>query len=159
MKTTPLFASAGLLCALVSQVIPAPGVPGANWVTFQSVKQIPRAVLEALQSRFHGDSRLADRDEPFDATDLASGRPRRRFVLAGRSGSEWFLAYEHGGRGHHLDLVVFDLRAGSPRPVLAASLGVGRHDDRGGWRVTLADLLPTLTGARGKFIDDDRVHY
>ena len=116
-------------------------------------------VLKALQARFKGDSRLADRGQPFDATDLVSGLPRRRLVLAGHTSTEWFVAYEHGGRGHHLDLVVFNVRDGSPRPVLVTSPNAGRHDDRTGWQLTLEDLLPTLAITRTTVVDDERVHY
>ncbi len=133
--------------------------PEVQWVTVRNPKQIPDSVLNALLSHFVDDRRLADRSEPFNATDIGSTLPSRRLVLAGHSRTEWFVAYEHGGRGHHLDLVVLDVRGAVVRTVLSTSLNAGTHDDRTAWRLELTDVLPMLSNGTRNVKSGDRVHY
>jgi hypothetical protein len=159
-------ASTTIACSREPPLIPqstdtsTPFSVDANWVTVQALEQIPAPVLKALQARFKDNRRLADRGQPFDATDVVSGLPTRRLVLAGYTSTEWFVTYEHGGRGHHLDVIVLDVRQAAPHPVsVTPLLNVGGHNDRDGWRVTLEDLLPTLTSARTKMVDDETAHY
>src|SRR5438046_2276818 len=121
-----------------------PSAASTPWVTVRTVKQVPAPVLLALQARFTSDKRLADVGEPFDPTDVLTGLPQRRLVLAGHTATEWFVAYEHGGRAHHLDLVVLNTQGNVPVPVAAFEIDAGVHDDANGWRLTLADLEPVL---------------
>ena len=70
------------------------------------------------------------------------------------------MTYEHGGRGHHLDLVVLDVRGPLVRIVLSTSLlNVGMHDETPGWRLELADVLPTLKNETRVLKSGDRAHY
>lgn len=95
------------------------------WVQVRAPADVDPAVLQAFTGRFGGDKRLAGPGEPFEATDVVSGRPSRRFLLAGHAEARWFVAYERGGRGHHIVLAVFDSRTAPPTPALVAR-GLGR---------------------------------
>jgi hypothetical protein len=116
-----------------------------EWSTVDTLSQVDTAVLSALVARFGTDQRIAASGAPFESTDVDSGRPTRRFILAGHFASRWFVLYEHGGRGHHLILVVFDSRGGSPTPSLLARGNAGVHDDIAGWKVDLPQLRRALT--------------
>jgi hypothetical protein len=120
---------------------PDPAAPfqKPKWSAIHSLGEVDPAVIRTLKSRFGSDDRLAERGAPFDATDVVSGKPRRRFVLAGRAAEGWFVAYEIGGRAHHLVLAVFDA-ASPPRVVLLARGDAGGHDDVTGWRLEVEDL-------------------
>jgi hypothetical protein len=147
------------LCVSVSTCATGPE-PETQWVTVRSLKQIPEAVLNELLSHFDDGPRLADQSEPFNATDIGSSLPSRRLVLAGHRGTEWFVAYEHGGRGHDLDLVVLEVRGAVVRSVLSTSLlNVGTHDDSTAWRLELSDILPTLKSEARNIKSVERVHY
>lgn len=50
---------------------------------------------------------MANPNEGFDATDVVSGKPSRRLIIAGHSSKCDFVCYEHGGIGYHLHLVIF----------------------------------------------------
>lgn len=134
--------------------------PEIQWVTVRKLKQIPEPVLNVLLSHFNDNRQLADQSEPYNATDTRSPLPSRRLVLAGHRGTEWFVAYEHGGRGHHLDLVVLDVRGTVVKSMFSQSLlNVGTLDDRTGWRLELADILPTLSNETAEIKSGDRLHY
>ena len=130
-----------------------------NWVTTQSLGSIAPPVLEVLRGRFAGDTRLADRGQPFQATDSVSGHPTRRLVLAGHAGSDSFVVYEQGGRGHHLVFVMFDSREQSPRPVLRATGSAGMHDDVKNWQLKLSELKSALEQGRMSWADPNASQY
>ena len=91
----------------------------------------------------------------FDATDVVTGKPIRRLLLAGHATTRWFVAYERGGRGHDLVLVIFDSGAKAPEPTLLARGTAGAHDDQAGWRVSLAELRAALKDGT---LSQDDVH-
>ncbi len=129
-----------------------------HWTTVRSAKLIPPRIVNVLRSEFSSDNRLADVGEPFDATDVLTGLPQRRLVLAGHTAAEWFIAYEHGGRGHHLDLVVFNTQHATPKLVAAFGINAGKHDDANGWQLSLDDLEPILDGPRPTGLWDLHAH-
>jgi hypothetical protein len=65
-------------------------------------------------TRFLGDGKIANRGDPFEASDAftrsSANLPRRRLIRAGTSGDLTFVEYEHGGRGLHQHLVLFQTR-------------------------------------------------
>jgi hypothetical protein len=78
-----------------------------------SISEVPAAVLD-LFSSLCGGCALADIGAPFNATDVIQpGLPPRRLLSAGVSGSQWFLEYEHGGRGLHSHFALFALQGGA----------------------------------------------
>jgi hypothetical protein len=134
--------------------------PEIQWATVRKLRQIPESVLNLLLSHSDDNRRLVDQSEPYNATDIGSSLPSRRLVLAGNRGTEWFVAYEHGGRGHHLDLVVLDVRGTDVKSMFSKSLlNVGTYDETTGWRLELADILPTLRNETAEIKGGDRLHY
>jgi len=116
----------------------------SKWVEVPALHQVKPAIIRALTGQFGEDRRLAGSGEPFDASDLVSGLPTRRFILAGHAQTLWFVAYEHGGRGHHLVLAVFDDQSTPPKPLLVATGTAGVHNDIVGWKVSLEQLRASL---------------
>jgi len=86
------------------------------------LRELPPELAAAFRKHVHGVP-VADRGEPFNATDVAgkSDPPRRRFLVAGTSASGSFVAYEHGGRGHHYHLVLFGAEAPEPQRLASCS--------------------------------------
>jgi len=111
-----------------------------EWETTHQIDGLHPEVKSELLKRFGEDKRLAAPGEPFNATDVIDGRPSRRLLLAGRSGTMQFVAYERGGRGHHVVLVVFDTARRHPEIRLLARGSPGKHNDIRGWRLSLEDL-------------------
>jgi len=109
----------------------------AQWTEVQRLKDVDAAVLGDLYPRIGGADWISDRGGPFQAGDIRTGEPMRRFVLGGRSSDRWFVCYEQGGLGHHLVLVIFqDHRSGLLTTIRGAE---GRGPVRGargspGWR-------------------------
>ena len=94
----------------------------ADYEPLKSLKAVPAAVLTALLLKMPYDSRLADRGEKFNATDVIDSRlPRRRFIFAGRSAQFILVCYEHGGYSHHYHLAVFAVGGEKPQLVFAGS--------------------------------------
>jgi hypothetical protein len=92
--------------------------------SIESLRELPPQLAAAFRRQVHG-APVADRGEPFRATDVVLGGdpPTRRFLVAGTSPSGSFVAYEHGGRGHHYHLVLFGAEAPEP-PALASCTGL-----------------------------------
>ena len=62
----------------------------------------------AIRSQLGAGSGIADRDECFNATDVVSSPcPTTRFLVAGRDQDVWLVALEQGGRGHHVEVLLF----------------------------------------------------
>ena len=133
---------------------PTAAFQSATWKVISDPSMVDGLVMEALRSEFGEDKRLAAPKEPFEATDIVSGRPSRRFLLAGQAQASWFIAYEHGGFGHHIHLVVFDASGTSPTIQLSLSGSAGKHNDIVGWRVSLKDLNAAVTDGRLSTSDD-----
>jgi hypothetical protein len=160
-RTGSVFELIGILFAIATYA-PAAALNDtkSEWVTVRTVAAIPADVFEALLSHFGHERHLADRGEPFEGTDLhGTGLPSRRLVLAGHSATEWFVAYEHGGRAHHLDIVILDRGPEGVRVALAVPSNAGRHDDSKGWQLDLSEILPVLSGPRCLEVGCQSVHY
>lgn len=127
-----------------------------KWKVVSSIRDVDPAVVNVLRSRFGRDNRLSDVGEPFNPTDVVDRRPNRRLVLAGHSGSKWFIAYERGGYTHYLKLVIFDTDVQPPRITLSASGEAGTHDFVRGWRLSVSDIETALRN--GNLSIDDPIH-
>jgi len=125
------------------------------WEPVRSLSEVDKAVLRELKARFGEDDRIADRGEPFRATDVVDGNPARRLVVAGRAERRWFVCYEAGGIGHHLMLVVFDTDAASPTLAMLARGFAGQHDDAAGWKADISDLKKAIAAGRLSVDDPD----
>jgi hypothetical protein len=129
----------------------------AAWSTVRSLQAVSPQVLEGLRSRLE-DPRIADVGEPFDATDIRTGLPIRRLVLAGHAALDCFIVYEQGGRGHHLVFVDFEM-APRLRPVLLATGTAGVHDDVKGWQLDVPALAHGLEAGSMQWGDPDASRY
>lgn len=124
---------AGLLTSPRSAwaIDPSEAKSTADWLQVHykplaSLKAVPAAVLKILLSEIPAGQKLADRGERFNAADVVDARlPRRRFVFGGMSSPFVLVCYEHGGRGLHYHLAVFDVGGEKPQLVFA-----GRHARR-----------------------------
>ena len=139
-----------------------PGLPDRTaefllpaWQPILDPAVVDRSVMKALLDFIPTGKRLASPGESFEATDLVSGLPSRRFLLAGTAQSRWFVAYEHGGRGHHIHLVVFDTVSSTPAVRFAASGRAGVHDDLVGWHVSLSELKAAVSSRELREIVSD----
>lgn len=76
-------------------------------------EELPPEVRTAVASYLQNDS-LADPGRKWNATDAAADPklPRRRLALAGSGKTSAFVAYEHGGVGKHLHLLLLALDGG-----------------------------------------------
>jgi hypothetical protein len=107
-------------CAQV--VVDATGKPTGTFAA------LPNDIRSYLLARFPdpyglGMAGIAERDQPFNSTDVVEhNQPTRRFLLSGRHGNAFFLAYEHGGIAYHQHLVVFQAHSGRFEPCFAALL-------------------------------------
>ena len=69
-----------------------------------SLEQLPAAIQLDLKQRAPG---LSPTGAAFNASDIGYG-PRTRFIAAARLNTRYVVAYEHGGRGYHVDLLTYD---------------------------------------------------
>ena len=117
----------------------------ADWTLVTTLVDVPATVREALAARFGGDGRIAEHGGEFEATDVVSGVPSKRFVLGGQDDTLWFIAFEQGGYAHHLVLAVVRVDADAALVTLVARGTAGQHEDSpGGWSVTLNELRDAL---------------
>ncbi len=86
----------------VSACTPAPGAERLGQ------KALPAAIRQDLKSRV---SDLSPAGGPFNATDVGSG-PFTRFLTALHVRGRYVVAYEHGGRGYHLDILTYEINDG-----------------------------------------------
>jgi hypothetical protein len=115
------------------------------WAVVQNPVDVSPGVMRALAAKLGDDQRLAGPGAPFEGSDLVSGKPARRFLLAGKADASWFIASEHGGIAHHIVVAVFDASHDPPTPGMLAVGTAGIHNDIRGWRVSLDDIKKGLT--------------
>jgi hypothetical protein len=99
---------------------------------------VPTAILSFLKERCREE--LAAPGQAFNQTDVVNAHlPMRRLILAGDSPSLTFVWYEHGGRGFHQHLLLFDLAGGEPalvyhsRPAAASLAELKSGVDERAW--------------------------
>ena len=100
-------------CLLLLASEDASAVSG-EWRGYKMVTsktKIPPAVFQALES-LCSPCTFADFGAPFNSTDILpnAGLPQRRLVRVDYTDEEWIIEYEHGGRGLHRHVAVFNLR-------------------------------------------------
>lgn len=93
LPMTPAPESVQSVAACVHQV-------GVEAVSFD---QLPAAIRVDLH--IHAPE-LSQADGPFNASDMGVG-PRTRFIAAVHYKDRYVVAYEHGGRGYHVDLLTY----------------------------------------------------
>ena len=87
-----------------------------------SLAALPASIQEKLGTHIAGIGGVAERDRPFNATDVVVGsHPMRRFVVAGQSGNTWLVALEHGGIAYYIEVYLFTDGASPQRWTLPIS--------------------------------------
>src|SRR6185503_11198444 len=81
-----------------------------------SMSALPESVRNELLA-LCAPCEFADEDEPWNSTDLIDGRPQRHLEKMVLDLGVWTIQYEHGGRGRHTHVAVFDIK---PYPHLVA---------------------------------------
>jgi hypothetical protein len=110
---------AGTLASTAAAAERPPNFERADYRAVAGKAEIPATVLDLFDS-LCGGCALADIGEPYNATDhIRPGLPMRRLVVAGVKDGNWFLEYEHGGRGHHSHFTLFALDEGAARCIWA----------------------------------------
>ena len=128
-----------------------------KWTLVLTLKEVEPEVVRSLKARFGRDDRLADRGEPFETSEVLTRRPGRRFLLAGRAGKRWFVAYEKGGRTPQVVLTVVEAEP-VPRVVLLARGRAGSQSEGADWEVELEDLKDALRERR-LFLEEPKSPY
>ena len=82
---------------------PAPLSRGHEFQEVGSLSALPLPIQKRLGVVKPGLDGVADKNQPFNATDVVdSSLPWRRFLAAGRENDVWLVALEHGGRGYNV---------------------------------------------------------
>jgi hypothetical protein len=99
--------------------VPGKGSSTVEWRdhAFEEVSTLtglPPAIRSRL-GREPGFDRIADRGECFEETDVVVRNcPRSRFLVAGRDRDTWLVVLEQGGRGHHVEALLFSSSDAAP---------------------------------------------
>ncbi len=76
------------------------------------------AVVALLTNRL---GTFATADQPFDATDVSTGKPTIRLDQIWHKGNHWAFIYEHGGRAYSIRMMAYDVgEDGQPNWVMEA---------------------------------------
>jgi hypothetical protein len=89
----------------------------------ESLKQLPASIRTLLRGQI---GVMADRGEPFNATDVISQpAPANRFIRGGQVGARWFVWYEHGGIAYWKQILIFGSDPSGTPHVIARAIGRG----------------------------------
>jgi hypothetical protein len=91
-------------------VSPGPAVPwqGHELREVTTLSALPASIRKTLGVDRPGLGGVADRGQPFNATDVIfEPGPWRRFITAGRDGNLWLVVLEHGGIGYSVQVMEF----------------------------------------------------
>jgi hypothetical protein len=118
--------------------------------------EVAAPVMTHLHARVA--ARIADHGGAFNPTDVQAAEdvPRVRLVLAGHSGSRWFVCLEVGGVAHALYFTMFDVANESARLVLFALGHVKHAETPQGWSVEVAELKSAFRERRLRPVDPAR---
>ncbi|HLY58830.1 MAG TPA: hypothetical protein VKS60_24925 [Stellaceae bacterium] len=104
--------------AAFAEPSPNPACPALDQggTSFNSVKEIPAPIATELARKMPGailnEFIMADRDQPWQVTDVVIPGPRlpsRRFIRGGNVGSRWYIWYETGGIAHEFYVAIVEL--------------------------------------------------
>ncbi len=81
---------------------------GCEFAEVGSLALLPAAIQDSLGARRAGAEGIAERGARFNTTDVVQpGLPMRRFVIAGLAPDAAIVAYERGGRGYSVGIMLF----------------------------------------------------
>jgi len=87
--------------------------PGVSASEVRSLDDLPNDLRKMLPASETGSNGIADRDGPFNATDMVRPNvPTRRFTVAAVGAGCAVVAVERGGMAHHFELTEYHLMAG-----------------------------------------------
>lgn len=91
-----------------------------KWKQLSTSDSIPKMLIYRLGRFGDGYFQIADRDKPFQATDVIYDRtlPKRQLRYLGRNGNEWLLTYKHGGWGLHYHFVFYKVEDGTVKALM-----------------------------------------
>ncbi|MCL2309996.1 MAG: hypothetical protein FWC42_09065 [Proteobacteria bacterium] len=93
-------------CALASP--PSLRWHGYSFHEVDSLSSLPAPLRQMLGTDVPGKGGIADKGQPFNITDVASGTlPMRRFLAAGNDGDVWLVALEQGGIAYMIQVYLF----------------------------------------------------
>jgi hypothetical protein len=97
-----------LLFVSLSALASEPTWRGNAFQEVASLTNLPAPIRKALGASEPGLAGVADKGQPFNATDRFNDSwPRRRFLAAAREGDVWLVALEHGGRGYNVQAYLY----------------------------------------------------
>jgi hypothetical protein len=77
---------------------------------------LPTPIQSRLRVGRAGLEGIADRDHPFNVTDVVDDRlPMRRLLAAGQDGDTWLVAVEVGGVGYSVEVLLFSALDSTPK--------------------------------------------
>ncbi len=81
---------------------------GSEFVEVGSLALLPPAIQDSIGAKRAGADGIAERGARFNTTDVVEpGLPMRRFVIAGLAPDAALVAYERGGRGYSVGILLF----------------------------------------------------
>ena len=93
---------------------------GREFVEVGSLASLPAVIQDSLGAQRAGAEGIADRGARFNTTDVIEpGLPMRRFVVAGLAPDAALVAYERGGRGYSVRVLLYQWSGSRVRRVRA----------------------------------------
>ena len=86
-----------------------------DWTQLYTSDSIPKMLIYRLGRFNDGYFDIADREKPFESTDVIYDRslPTRQLRYLGRKANTWVMTYKHGGLGLHYHFVLYQVENGT----------------------------------------------
>jgi len=119
-RVASLCALLGLPSACAHHTTPSVAWEGREFVEVGTLAALPAAIQDSLGAQRTGAEGIADRGARFNTTDVIEpGLPMRRFVVGGVAADAAIVAYERGGRGYSVRVLLYDWSGPGVRRVRA----------------------------------------
>ena len=126
MRTAIVFACLAMLAfaGCTSKPVPAPKPPDSKVMKFSELPAVQEVLVTTARNTGSGKSgHFADPGQKWNSTDVIyegnQSLPRRRLIFGGMVDGNWFVYYEHGGRGKHQHLVAVSSNPSAPPSIFA----------------------------------------
>jgi hypothetical protein len=115
-----LCALLGLSSACARHTTTSVAWEGREFIEVGTLAALPAAIQDSLGAQRPGAEGIADRGARFNTTDVIEpGLPMRRFVVGGVAPDAAIVAYERGGRGYSVRVLLYDWSGPGVRRVRA----------------------------------------
>jgi hypothetical protein len=119
-RAASLCALLGLWSACARHTTTSVAWEGREFVEVGTLAALPAAIQDSLGAQRTGAEGIADRGARFNTTDVIEpGLPMRRFVVGGVAPDAAIVAYERGGRGYSVRVLLYDWSGPGVRRVRA----------------------------------------